>query len=294
MDELADAVKKTLIQTINTPLFGFIVLSWLGFNWDSLLIVLMGSGELQDRIIKVKSEPCIFWYSVVAPILLGFIIAVLFPYASHAVSFFQRCAQKIADGNDIKRAKSESEAREIIAEYTAKADSALAYQTSLFAKRNAEEELKVTKVTHDIESIKKSYEEAEEQFNILSSKLELAEGKLNEIEGEINSKSDALKDLVDELGPYEKIKNKIEEDKNRLMDTMATIDRSVSSIFREISKFGYRVHFDDDQTPDYDPTKATKITDEEARSAFRVIGHAARVIDEFMPGTGYRIKEPRG
>ncbi|HBS7723341.1 hypothetical protein AAHX75_08305 [Klebsiella pneumoniae] len=294
MDELADAVKKTLIQRINTPLFGFVVLSWLGFNWDSLLIVLMGSGELQDRIIKVKSEPYIFWYSVVAPVLFGFIIAVLFPYASHAVSFFQRGAQKFADSNDIKRAKSESEAREVIAEYTAKADSALAYQTSLFAKRNAEEELKVTKVTHDVESIKKSYEEVEGQFNDLRLKLELAEEKLYEIENEIKSKADALKNLVDELGPYERIKKENEEKQNRLMDTMAVIDRSISSIFKETSKFGYRINCDDEYTPDYDPTKVAKITDEEARSAFRVISQAARVIDEFMPGTGYRIKEPRG
>ncbi|NHJ27354.1 hypothetical protein HAP90_00285 [Klebsiella quasipneumoniae subsp. similipneumoniae] len=294
MDELADAVKKTLIQRINTPLFGFVVLSWLGFNWDRLLIVFMGSGDIQDRIAKVKSEPYILLCSVVAPVFFGFIVAVAFPYANLAVSYCQRWAQGISDRNDIKRAKSESEAQEVIAEYKAKADSALAYQTSLFAKRNAEEELEVTRVTHNIESIKESYEEIEVQLNDVSSKLEGAREKLNEIENEINSKTDSLNTLVNELGPYEQIKNKIEEDRNRLMSIMGTIDSSVSSIFKETSKFGYRVNTDDEYTPDYDPTKVTKVTDEEARSAFRVISHAARVIDEFMQGTGYRIKEPRG
>ncbi len=56
MNELAEAVKKTLIDRINTPLFGFIVISWVMFNWDNILFVMFSQLTIEQRISGLRAE----------------------------------------------------------------------------------------------------------------------------------------------------------------------------------------------------------------------------------------------
>lgn len=290
MDELTDAVKKTLIQRINTPLFGFVVLSWFGFNWSNFLIVLMGDGKLQDRIVLVKGEPDILLDSLVYPFFCGFVVAVIFPYLSHIVSFLQRYAQIFADFNDRERAKLECTTKKELARYNADAESEHAYQMAIFARRNAEEEQKTVDINFNVAKVKEECDSVRNTLQIEEEKLSNTKIQCESLEVKIKSATAELEAIISKLGPYEKINSKIEEDKRHRMANLEVIDDAVVKIINETSRFGFRVNANDEDTPYYDPATAPEITTENAKSAFRVISHAGRVINEFMPGAGYQRK----
>lgn len=243
MDELADAVKKTLIQRINTPLFGFVVLSWFGFNWSNVLIVLMGDGKLQDRIALVKGEPDILLNSLVYPFLCGFAVAVILPYLSHFVSFLQRFAQVFADFNDKERARLDYITRKELAKDDAEAASEHAYQMAKFAKRNAELEQETVAINYNIEEIRKEYKDIKDQCDAEVQRLEALQEHLNKIEEDITVKDKNLKEITMSLGPYEDFNLKLNEIEKSRNFQLRDIADDVKRLFAVTEIYGVGEHF---------------------------------------------------
>lgn len=245
MDELADSVKKTLIQRMNTPLFGFIVLSWFSFNWDGFLIVLMGDGELQGRIAKVKAENFTLLYSLFYPVACGFFLAIIFPYANSAVSFLQRHSQKLIHKNDIERIKAESEVKEKIAELNAKDDSIYNYNISLWKQKTAKKALETAAIETDIVELREESETLRQKISDDDSKSKIAETLLDGLRVNIESKEKELAELKRNVGKVSKKWSEYYSNKTNF-DSVVRIFKSLeSSVYDETFKAGFEQYGED-------------------------------------------------
>lgn len=124
MQELTDAVKKTLVDRINTPLFGFIILSWFSFNWSDIATLLLSEKEVQERIETINSASALLGHSLLYPILTGYLLSITFPYAQWTVSFFQRVAQSLLTSNNERREEQECNSTKKLAKLRAEAEGA--------------------------------------------------------------------------------------------------------------------------------------------------------------------------
>ncbi|MGP2869151.1 hypothetical protein ACTVMR_19090 [Serratia nevei] len=91
---MLNSVKKTLMDRVNTPLFGFITLSWVVCNWDNILFVMLSNLPIEQRIKTIRLSGPFYVHELITPIVVGFSLSVLFPYLQLLVDFFQRDAKE--------------------------------------------------------------------------------------------------------------------------------------------------------------------------------------------------------
>ena len=75
-DSIAESIKEAVQERLSSPLWGYIILSWCGFNWKNLAIMFMSKSSVNTRIEQVTS---LGWH-LYAPVLVGFILAAISPY----------------------------------------------------------------------------------------------------------------------------------------------------------------------------------------------------------------------
>ncbi|MEN4129591.1 hypothetical protein [Serratia marcescens] len=213
---LIDSVKKTLIDRINTPLFGFIVLSWVVFNWDLLLTVILSKQMISTRIEFVKSSYYYPFKMFIYPAISGFVLSVVFPYWQLAVSFLQRIAQKLIDGNSMRRALAENKAVITLASSKADVDSSRDFQ-------KVRKELELAKKENEVANVKFNTDKIKEDFENISNDIAKAKVELKNQEAlyeNIKGDVDVVQRRVDKLNIREK----------ELLDSIANKEKYNESI----------------------------------------------------------------
>lgn len=95
---MEEGLKKTISNTINerlsSPLWGYIFFSWIGFNWQNIAKLFMSKKSVEDRIIEITSQDWMFFHYILAPVLLGCILAIASPYIHQYLSLTHKLANK--------------------------------------------------------------------------------------------------------------------------------------------------------------------------------------------------------
>lgn len=162
-DGLIESVKKTLMDRINTPLFGFIFISWVIFNWDNILFVMFSELTIEQRIKAIKLSPDLYSRGLLCPVSSGFLFSVLFPYLQWLVSFLQRKAQKLLDKNSEKRELAEYAAIKALAKERAEANNAVAIEEAVAKLAATEKSKQAAQAEFDTEKIREDYRTAQSQ-----------------------------------------------------------------------------------------------------------------------------------
>ncbi|CAI1919169.1 hypothetical protein [Serratia plymuthica] len=221
-DGLIESVKKTLMDRINTPLFGFIFLSWVVFNWDNILFVMFSEVSIEKRINAVKVSSDFYFRGFLCPITSGFLLSVAFPYLQWSVSFLQRKAQRLLDSNSEKRELAEYAAIKSLATQRAEANNAVAFAEAAAALTAAEKNKQAAQTESDAESIREAYKTV--QDNVTKATNELS-GILSNIENQ-KEKESFLKAKIGDL------ESKISQAQNKL-EALGDVDE----LKKEVSKY---------------------------------------------------------
>nr|WP_154928293.1 hypothetical protein [Pantoea agglomerans] len=83
---LTDSVKKVLEERMKNPLWGFIILAWLWFNWPNLAMLFMSDAPVKFRIDYILSQKLFYLHYMIVPILSGSLLAIVSPYAQWLLS----------------------------------------------------------------------------------------------------------------------------------------------------------------------------------------------------------------
>ncbi|WP_371337309.1 hypothetical protein [Klebsiella variicola] len=179
---LTDSVKQALEQRLKNPLWGFILLAWMWFNWPNLAMLFMSDAPVKFRIDYILSQEYFYLHYMIAPILSGSILAIISPYAQWLLSQAHKWADDRYSANTFKiKERDFQEAIDLStlkvkadrAEDLAKAKSDADIQEQI--ERGRREELK----TEELESIK----------NALSDELENLKTSVSLQQAEIDSLS---------------------------------------------------------------------------------------------------------
>ncbi|MGN7971482.1 hypothetical protein [Serratia sp. 22264] len=178
MQELTDAVKKTLVDRINTPLFGFIILSWISFNWSDIATLLLSKKDIQERIEIINSSSALLGHSLLYPLLAGYLLSVTFPYAQWTVSYLQRIAQQLLNSNNERREQQEYNFTKKLAKLRAEAEGALELEKIEIKSIIADKETAIAEKRLNISDLNDKFSETQKE--IIKSEAELTRLK-NEV-----------------------------------------------------------------------------------------------------------------
>ncbi len=104
-ESITESVKQALKERVANPLWGYIILSWVGFNWKSIAIMCLSEASVVTRIQQITSTEDFYLKTLCYPVGLGFILATFFPYFSNLVTLLQikatawRARQKVEAEN---------------------------------------------------------------------------------------------------------------------------------------------------------------------------------------------------
>ncbi|HEJ7837878.1 TPA: hypothetical protein SMI00_000085 [Serratia marcescens] len=87
-----DSTMQAINQRIKNPLWGFIILAWVWFNWPNLAMLFMSDAPVKFRIDYILSQEYFYPRYVLAPIFFGGILAIVTPYAQWLLSHAHKWA----------------------------------------------------------------------------------------------------------------------------------------------------------------------------------------------------------
>lgn len=61
MDDIKDSIIQTIRERFGNPMWGYIALSWFGFNWKNIAILFLVSQQLKKEL-KLSLAKTIFTY----------------------------------------------------------------------------------------------------------------------------------------------------------------------------------------------------------------------------------------
>ncbi|HEJ7975202.1 TPA: hypothetical protein SMI30_003926 [Serratia marcescens] len=203
MEDLTEAVKKTLVDRINTPLFGFIVISWIMYNWSNILFVILSKLTIEQRLNALKAEGwLLLLYGLALPALTGFALSVVFPYLQLGVNKLQKGAQNRNDILSVYRERKECKAAISLSKIRAKAESSVYYEKALnenkiskLERMTEENRSRVNELRTENESAEKELSNRKKELEKVSreimgskAKLEVLNRKLKDIQLDIDSR----------------------------------------------------------------------------------------------------------
>ncbi|WP_145517645.1 hypothetical protein [Yersinia mollaretii] len=197
MNDLLKSVKETVIDRVRNPFFFCFILSWLYFNWQSVLIVTLSKKPIEERIAVLagKLDP---WHlnSLILPAISAFIIAVAFPYLGVAIRRLHMQYENISEGFVRKQKTRAYETISHVAQSKVQSDNAEELAKAEIATKLADEEESQLKSklnmdalsTHhetlslSIETLEKQIKSANETISTLSEKSISLQNEINESE----------------------------------------------------------------------------------------------------------------
>lgn len=91
-DGWLDSTMQAINDRIKSPLWGYIILAWVWFNWPNLAMLFMSDAPVKFRIDYIMSQEFFYVHYLLAPIFCGSVLAVITPYAQWLLSHAQKWA----------------------------------------------------------------------------------------------------------------------------------------------------------------------------------------------------------
>lgn len=91
-DGWLDSTMQAINDRIKSPLWGYIILAWVWFNWPNLAMLFMSDAPVKFRIDYILSQDYFYIHYLIAPIFCGSVLAVITPYAQWLLSHAQKWA----------------------------------------------------------------------------------------------------------------------------------------------------------------------------------------------------------
>ncbi|MGQ4132787.1 hypothetical protein ACUC97_25510 [Escherichia coli] len=91
-DGWLDSTMQAINDRIKSPLWGYIILAWVWFNWPNLAMLFMSDAPVKFRIDYILSQEYFYVHYLLAPIFCGSVLAVITPYAQWLLSYAQKWA----------------------------------------------------------------------------------------------------------------------------------------------------------------------------------------------------------
>ncbi|MCH4995572.1 hypothetical protein [Pectobacterium carotovorum] len=220
-DGLKESITQAIKERLSSPLWGYILLSWAGFNWQNIAKLFMSQKTVEERITDIISQNWFYFHFLIAPIILGFSLAIISPYLKQWLS----AAHKRAD-----RKQREELKQKIIDKY----DDDIAIVEKKVAANKAQE------LAEEKEHTKVIQEQEKQKREVLNT--ESIEENLNQLEKKKYNLEVSIKEL-DEQGV--RIQEEADIWRNRSLQIINTIkkfndvsdSRSLNNIKDEISGF---------------------------------------------------------
>ncbi|EMF5211530.1 hypothetical protein [Enterobacter roggenkampii] len=180
-ESAGESLKQVLEDRLKNPLWGFIILAWVWFNWPNIAMLFMSDEPVKLRIDYILNQEHFYLAYIVRPFVIGALLAIVSPYAQWLLSKAHKWADDRYSDNifqgkervyqdDIKLSK--LKVQSLLAEQaeTARINADIQADTE----RGKREQL----ITEELESQKKVLEE---KIELLSKKFEEEQLELEEV-----------------------------------------------------------------------------------------------------------------
>ncbi|MBN3975882.1 hypothetical protein [Serratia marcescens] len=245
---LIDSVKKTLLDRINTPLFGFILLSWIMFNWDNILFVMLSDVSIENRITAIKKSGEFPYKNLICPVASGFIFSVAFPYIQLVISYLQRWAQKAIDKNKELKEIDECEITKNLARKRVEAATAMDMVKESVGLEIAMKRQEIAKVDFDIAELERVFKGLSSDVSKKMQEVENQETLYKNIKGDVQFIERRLVELrevegelVKKIGSSELLVKGFSEINKDVINVVDGIRNEINIYVRELSGKGIAV-----------------------------------------------------
>lgn len=92
-ENISDSLLEAIKERVSSPLWGYIILSWFGFNWQNVAILFMSKASVNTRIEQIMAHEWFYTHFLFAPIVVGTLLAILSPYFHWILSLLQGWAK---------------------------------------------------------------------------------------------------------------------------------------------------------------------------------------------------------
>lgn len=92
-DNITDSLLEAIKERVSSPLWGYIILSWFGFNWQNVAILFMSKASVNTRIEQIMAHEWFYTHFLVAPLIVGSVLAIASPYFHWVLSLLQGWAK---------------------------------------------------------------------------------------------------------------------------------------------------------------------------------------------------------
>ena len=217
MDSVKDSISQALKERFTSPLWGYIILSWLGFNWQNLAWLLMSKQDVEKRIELITSQSWFYSHYFLLPIFFGAVLAAASPYFKVLLSIIHKKAEKKLTNVDRDRSLNNLQIQIDIMEKTAERNFASRQAEAKEQKRLIEIEEEQKQLPFKTESLMKEHANLSKKIKILNEEINanknLKDKLLSEIE-EFKNKNDEIISIFrryNSPSDHEEIKNFVSE-----------------------------------------------------------------------------------
>ncbi|MEL7629223.1 hypothetical protein AAGW04_09490 [Pectobacterium aroidearum] len=193
MEELKESFKQALSKRIESPLFGFIALSWISANWDNIITVVMSKEAIEKtiEIILNQTDPYHF-KRLILPILIGSFLAAVYPYLQLSLEWLHGKALLIKNSKNTNRELNKYQDIIMLSKKKAEADIAdekarteeknkLSLQDEKAKTEIEEEKEKQKKAQLNTEALVENYNSLEKEYTQLTNDLFKTQNIYNEL-----------------------------------------------------------------------------------------------------------------
>ncbi|WP_435929316.1 hypothetical protein [Dryocola sp. BD613] len=195
MESVKDSISQALKERFTSPLWGYIILSWFGFNWQNLAWLFMSKQDVEKRIELITSQNWFYSHYVLLPIFVGAILAALSPYFKVLLSIIHKKAEKKLIDVDRDRSLNSLQIEIDIMEKTAERN---------FASRQAEakEQKRLIEIEEEQKQLPFKTESLMKEHSSLSMKIKTFNEEINDyknLKDKLSFEIDELKNKADEI-----------------------------------------------------------------------------------------------
>ncbi|MDH2271319.1 hypothetical protein [Serratia marcescens] len=198
MESVKESISQALKDRFTNPLWGYIVLSWIGFNWQNLAWLFMSKQDVEKRIEMITSQSGFYSHYLVLPIIAGATLAAFSPYFKVILSIIHKKAEYLLTNVERDRSLNNLQIEIDIMEKTAERNFTSRQAEAKEQKRLIEIEEEQKKLPFQTESLMKEHASLSEKTKVLSEEVgsytALKENLLSEIE-ELKAKTNRIIDI---------------------------------------------------------------------------------------------------
>lgn len=217
MDSVKDSISQALKERFTNPLWGYIILSWVGFNWQNLAWLFMSKQDVEKRIEMITSQSWFYCHYLILPILVGASLAALSPYFKLGLSIIHKKAESKLCTVERDRSINNLQIEIDIMEKTAERNFTSRHAEANEQKRLIEIEEEQKQLPLKTEAMQKEYTDIINQIKIFDKEIntkketkDMLEKDIEELKGKVNKVSDIF-NKYNSPSNHESIRNFLEE-----------------------------------------------------------------------------------